>query len=59
MNFKELRKLSGMTQKEFAKYFGIPVRNIEDWDRDIAKCKPYILELMLYKLKNEGIIRDE
>ena len=59
MNFRELRKMSGMTQKAFGEYFGIPVRNIEDWDRNAAKCKPYIVELMLYKLKNEGIIRDK
>lgn len=59
MDFKELRRLSGMTQKEFQDYFGIPKRNIEDWDRGVAKCKPYLIDLMLYKLKNEGIIRDE
>lgn len=59
MDFKELRRLSGMTQKDFGKYFGIPARNIEDWDRGIAKCKPYLIDLMLYKLKNEGIIRGE
>ena len=59
MTVKELRKAAGMTQKEFGDYFGIPVRNIEDWERDIAKCKPYLIDLMLYKLKKEGIIRGE
>ena len=59
MTVKELRKAAGMTQKEFSEYFGIPQRNIEDWERDIAKCKPYLVELMHYKLKNEGIIRGE
>jgi DNA-binding transcriptional regulator YiaG len=57
MDFKELRKLSGMTQKAFSEYFRIPLRNVEDWDRGIAKCKPYLVDLMLYKLKNEGIIK--
>ena len=59
LDFKELRRLSGMTQKDFGKYFGIPTRNIEDWDCGIAKCKPYLIDLMLDKLKNEGIIRGE
>lgn len=59
MSFKELRRMSGMTQKEFQDYFGIPKRNIEDWDRGVAKCKPYLIDLMLYKLKKEGIIRGE
>ena len=57
MDFKELRRLSGMTQKAFGEYFGIPQRNIEDWERGIAKCKPYLLELMKYKLEHEGIIK--
>lgn len=50
MTVKELREVSGMTQKEFAEYFGIPKRTVEDWEEGKAKCKPYILELMEYKL---------
>lgn len=59
MTFKELRNQSGMTQKQFAEYFGIPVRNIEDWERGIAQCKPYLLNLMQYKLEREGILKKE
>lgn len=58
MNIKELRTATGMTQKAFAEYFGIPKRNIEDWEGGKAECKKYLLELMLYKLKNEGLIRE-
>ena len=54
MTFKELRIASGMTQRQFAEYFGIPKRTIEDWERGIAKCAPYLLELMKYKLDNEN-----
>jgi DNA-binding transcriptional regulator YiaG len=53
MTFKELRKESGMTQKAFAEYFGIPLRNIENWERGANKCPPYLLSLMAYKLNNE------
>lgn len=56
MTFKELRKLSGMTQKAFAEYFGIPKRTIEDWDRGVRECADYLLDLMRYKLEHEGII---
>lgn len=56
MTFKELRKASGMTQREFAKYFNIPRRTIENWEADPKKCKPYLLELMHYKLKKEGFV---
>lgn len=47
---KDLRTSAGMTQTEFADFFGIPVRNIEDWERGVAKCKPYLIDLMAYKL---------
>lgn len=56
MTFKELRKASGMTQKQFSEYFNIPLRTIENWDMDSEKCKPYLLELMHYKLQKEGFV---
>lgn len=59
MTIKELRQQSGMTQKQFAEYFNIPVRNIEDWERGIAPCKPYLLDLMRYKLKKENKLKKE
>ena len=59
MTFKEFRKLSGMTQKAFAEYFGIPKRTVEDWDRGARKCPEYLLDLMRYKLEHEGIIESE
>ena len=57
MTIKELRTLSGMTQKEFAEYFGISKRNIEDWEADERKCKPYLVELIEYKLRKEKKIK--
>ena len=56
MTFKELRQLSGMTQKVFGEYFEIPRRTIEDWDRGIRTPPEYLLKLMIYKLTKEGII---
>lgn len=56
MTFKELRKASGMTQKQFSEYFGIPLRSIENWEADSNKCRPYLLDLMHYKLQKEGFV---
>lgn len=57
MNIKQLRDASGMTQKAFAEYFGIPKRSIENWEGGKRECPSYLLELMEYKLRNEGIIK--
>lgn len=58
MTFKELREGSGMSQREFAEYFGIPLRTIENWSGAVNKCPAYLLDLMRYKLENEGIIKE-
>lgn len=56
MTIKELRNLSGMTQKDFAEYFGISKRAIESWEGGQRQCPDYLLNLMQYKLEHEGII---
>jgi DNA-binding transcriptional regulator YiaG len=57
MNVKELRTAAGMTQKAFGEYFGIPKRTIEEWECERRNCNDYLLDLMKYKLVNEGIIK--
>lgn len=58
---KELRKDSGMTQAQFAAYFEIPKRTIENWETESItarrKCPEYLLKLMIYKLEKEGLIK--
>lgn len=56
---KELRKATGMTQKEFSDYFGIPKRNIENWEGGVNKCPPYLFSLIEYKLRNEGMLKEQ
>ena len=57
MDFKTLRKESGLTQKAFADYFLIPKRTIEDWERGVSQPAPYLLKLLEFKLKVDGIIK--
>ena len=57
MTILELREQAGMTRNQFAEYFGIPYRTIQDWELGNRKCNDYILNLMEYKLKHEGIIK--
>lgn len=56
MTIQELRKAAGMTQKAFAEYFGVSKRAVEEWEGGRRKCPDYLLNLMIYKLKNEGLI---
>ena len=56
---KDLRSRSNMTQKDFAEYFGIPKRTLEDWERGARKCPDYLVELMEYKLETEQMMQDD
>ena len=39
MTVKELVRLTGMTQKQYAEYFGIPFRTVQNWITGQEKCK--------------------
>ena len=54
MQFKELRESSGMNIKQFAEYFGIPYRTVQNWEAGVNKCPDYLLSLLEYKLRKEG-----
>ena len=56
MEFTELLTLSGMSQTDFAKYFGIPLRTVHNWKAGVRKCPDYVIELMAYRLRNEDLI---
>lgn len=61
MSIKELREEAGMTRTEFAEYFGISYRTVQSWEvsceSNARSCPTYVLELMKYKLKNEGYVK--
>ena len=56
MNIKELRTASGMAQKAFAEYFGIPIDTLQNWEQGRRQCPEYLLKLIEYKLQKENII---
>lgn len=56
MNVRELRTATGMTQKEFADYFDIPFRTLQNWEYGERKAPEYLLELIEYKLIKEGLM---
>ena len=57
MNIKELRAVAEFTQLQLSEYLKIPKRTIENWESGSRKCPEYLLELIEYKLRAEGIIK--
>lgn len=54
---REILRMSGMNMLEFSEYFDIPYRTVQDWKDGIRPCKNYLIELIIYKLEHEGILK--
>lgn len=55
----ELRKRTGMNRREFAEYFGIPYRTMQDWELGNRQMPDYLLRLMMFKVKMEKLGKGE
>ena len=58
----ELRISTGMNRREFADYFEIPYRTMQQWELGDRKMPEYLLRLMAYKIRIEkarGIVDDQ
>lgn len=49
----ELRSSTGMNRREFADYFEIPYRTVQEWELGNRKMPEYLLRLMAYKVEVE------
>lgn len=54
----EERKGTGMNRKEFAEYFGIPYRTIQDWELGNRRVPEYLLRLLQYKIRMEQLRKE-
>lgn len=53
MTVKEIRELTGLSQKDFSDKYHIPKRSIENWETGLRKCPHYVMELLEYRVKSE------
>ncbi len=51
MTIKEIRTLSGLSQKAFSEKYHIPTRTIEDWEMGKRTPPTYIEELLEFKVR--------
>lgn len=57
MHIREIRKLTGLTQKEFANKNDIPLRTLENWESDKRTPPIYINRLLQFKCITERLIK--
>lgn len=51
----KLREDTGMNRRQFAEYFSIPYRTMQDWELGNRKMPEYLLKLMVYKVQKEKL----
>ncbi len=54
----QVRGATDWSQKEFAEYFYIPRRTLQEWEIGNRRMPEYLLRLIIYKLENEKIVSD-
>ena len=50
---KDLRAMTGLSQKAFGEWLHIPARTIEEWEAGRRKPPTYVVELIEYKVRRE------
>lgn len=46
MSIQELRAKTNLSQKQFAEYFEIPIRTVQEWEQGRKKPPDYIPKLL-------------
>lgn len=54
---KEARKAAGLSQSEFAGYLEMPIRTLQQWEQGRRNLPDYVLKLILFKLKADGLAK--
>lgn len=57
MTVKELRKLTGLSQKAFGEQYHIPTRTVENWESGSRKPSETILYLLERAVKEDYAIK--
>ena len=55
----EIRKRTGMNRREFAEYFNIPYRTVQDWELGNRQMPEYLFCLMEYKIRMEKLMKGD
>ena len=54
----DLRQSTGMNRRQFAEYFEIPYRTVQDWELGNREMPEYLLRLIAYKLQMEKLVEN-
>ena len=53
---KEIRQSTGLSQAKFGALLNIPLRTVQDWEREVRQCPAYVVELIAYRVAHDKSI---
>ena len=53
-----LRETTGMNRAQFAEFFGIPYRTMQDWELGNRQMPDYLFRLMEYRVNTEKQLKE-
>ena len=59
MDIKEIRQITGLSQREFSAFFGIPLGTLRNWEQGIAKPPEYVFNMIFASLRRDKMINVE
>lgn len=51
---ERIRAILGISRAEFSRRYHIPVRTLEQWDKEVAKPPQYVLELLERAVRSDA-----
>lgn len=54
-----LRESTGMNRKDFCKFMDIPYRTMTEWELDNRHAPDYVIRLLEYYIRAEGLMKNE
>lgn len=58
MTIKEIRELTGLTQKQFAEKYHITFSSIRNWESGHRTCPDYVVELLEFRVRCDNMKRN-
>lgn len=47
---KTIRRMTGRSRADFCRFYGLPPRTVQDWERGVSNPPEYVLDLLAYSV---------
>ena len=59
MEIGELRRITRLSQRRFAEYFGIPIGTLRNWEQGISNPPEYVFQMIFASIRRDKMINIE